>query len=195
MRDLHWYILCSFLQYEVHYSHFKSAFLIGKIVYPHFPMALSWWEKVLWKICTHNWTVHAKVEFQKFLMLGGIPQLLILNWEMKDLPLISFMSFSAILSALQPFQRALNWWKKVYGNCHVSLDSTWKVEFQNILMLGRGVHSTTFDPKLRNERFTLISFMQCLAILSALQPFQRALNWWKKVYGKLSCIIRQYMQK
>ena len=42
-------------------------------------------EKGLWQICTHNWTVHAKVEFQKFLMLGGIPQLLILNWEMKDL--------------------------------------------------------------------------------------------------------------
>ena len=60
-------------------------FLIGKIVYPHFQMALSWWKKGLWQICTHNWTVHAKVEFQKFFMLGGIPQLLILNWEMKDL--------------------------------------------------------------------------------------------------------------
>ena len=29
-----------------------------------------------------------------------------------------------------------------------------------------------FDPKLRNERFTLISFVQFLAILSALQSFQ-----------------------
>ena len=35
-----------------------------------------------------------------------------------------------------------------------------------------GVHSTTFDPELRNERFTLISFMGFLAILSTLQPFQ-----------------------
>ena len=35
-----------------------------------------------------------------------------------------------------------------------------------------GVSSTTFDPALRNERFTLISFMGLPAILSALQPFQ-----------------------
>ena len=35
-----------------------------------------------------------------------------------------------------------------------------KVEFQNFLMLGQGGHSTTFDPKLRNERFTLIFFMR-----------------------------------
>ena len=31
---------------------------------------------------------------------------------------------------------------------------------------------TTFDPELRNERFTLISFMGFPAILSTLQPFQ-----------------------
>ena len=44
-----------------------------------------------------------------------------------------------------------------------------------------GVHSemklkifpiTTFDLELRNERFTLISFMGFPAILSTLQPFQ-----------------------
>ena len=35
-----------------------------------------------------------------------------------------------------------------------------------------GVHSTTFDPELRNERLTLISFMGFPAILNALQPFQ-----------------------
>ena len=35
-----------------------------------------------------------------------------------------------------------------------------------------GVHSTTFHPELRNERFTLISFMRFPAILSTLQPFQ-----------------------
>ena len=35
-----------------------------------------------------------------------------------------------------------------------------------------GVQLTTFDPELRNERFTLISFMGFPAILSTLQPFQ-----------------------
>ena len=35
-----------------------------------------------------------------------------------------------------------------------------------------GVHSTTSDPELRNDKFTLISFMGFPAILSALQPFQ-----------------------
>ena len=34
------------------------------------------------------------------------------------------------------------------------------------------VHSTTFDPELRNEGFTLISFMGFSVILSAFQPFQ-----------------------
>ena len=64
------------------------------------------------------------------------------------------------------------------ANLHVSLDSTWKSRFSKI---SQGVHSTTFDPELRNEvkkiansggvhsttfhlefkneRFTLISFM------------------------------------
>ena len=35
-----------------------------------------------------------------------------------------------------------------------------------------GVQLTTFDLELRNERFTLISFMGFPAILSTLQPFQ-----------------------
>ena len=35
-----------------------------------------------------------------------------------------------------------------------------------------GVHSTTLHLQLRNERFTLISFMGFPAILSTLQPFQ-----------------------
>ena len=30
-----------------------------------FQMALSWWEKGLWQICMHHWTVHTKVESQK----------------------------------------------------------------------------------------------------------------------------------
>ena len=37
---------------------------------------------------------------------------------------------------------------------------------------GSGVYSTTFDPELRNERFTLISFMGFPAILSTLQAFE-----------------------
>ena len=39
-------------------------------------------------------------------------------------------------------------------------------------ILGWGVYSTTFDPELRNETFTLISFMGFPAILSTLQPFE-----------------------
>ena len=42
----------------------------------------------------------------------------------------------------------------------------------NVLYTIPWVHFTTFYPELRNERFTLISFMGFPAILSALQPFQ-----------------------
>ena len=35
-----------------------------------------------------------------------------------------------------------------------------------------GVYSTTFDAELRNERFTLISFIGFPAIFSTLQPFE-----------------------
>ena len=76
--------------------------------------------------------------------------------------------------------------------------------------MSEGVHSTTFHPELRNERFTLISFMGFPAILSALQPFQicifirkySKLTFWndpqlmgKKVYGNFACITRQYKCK
>ena len=84
-------------------------------------------------MCIHHWTVHAKVEFQKFppnVRSGGsILQLLILNWEMN---LKNFHQMSG----------------------------------------PRGVNSTTFDPKPRNERFTLIYFIGSPVILSALQPFK-----------------------
>ena len=56
------------------------------------------------------------------------------------------------------------------ANLHASWDSTGKRKISQI-SLG-GVHSTTFDPELRNERFTLISFMEFPAILSAIQPFE-----------------------
>ena len=79
----------------------------------------------------HHWRVHEKVDFPKFPPdtggWGSIPQLFILNSEMK---------------------------------------------FKNFPMLDGGVYSTTFDPELRNERFTLISFMGFPAILSTLQPFE-----------------------
>ena len=83
-------------------------------------MALSWWEKGLWQICMHHWTVHSKVEFQKC------------PWD-------------------------------------VSL---------------AGVHSTTLDPELRNERFTLISFMGFPAILGAIQPSQMCI--FNRKYSKLT---------
>ena len=38
-------------------------------------MALRWWEKGLWQICMHHWTVHGKVDFPKFppdVSFGGI---------------------------------------------------------------------------------------------------------------------------
>ena len=46
-----------------------------------------------------------------------------------------------------------------------------------------GVHSTTFDPEIKNERFTLISFMGFPAILSALQPVQICI--FNRKYSKL----------
>ena len=50
-----------------------------------------------------------------------------------------------------------------------------KVEFPKFPADTGGVYSTTlatFDPELRNERFTLISFIGFPAILSTLQPFE-----------------------
>ena len=44
-----------------------------------------------------------------------------------------------------------------------------KVEFQNIFMLGQGGSFHNFDPKLRNERFTLISCnIKCITVTSNL---------------------------
>ena len=60
------------------------------------------------------------------------------------------------------------------ANLYASLDRTCKSRISRIstrYQNGR-VNSTTFDPELRNETFTLISFMGFSAILSALQPFQ-----------------------
>ena len=58
------------------------------------------------------------------------------------------------------------------ANLHASLDSTCKSRISKISYVSGGIHSTTFDPKMRNERFTLMPFMGFPAILSTLQPFQ-----------------------
>ena len=59
--------------------------------------------------------------------------------------------------------------ERLMVNLHASLDSIGKSRISQISTrcLFMGVHSTTFDPELRNERFN----------------------------GKLACIIGQYRQK
>ena len=46
------------------------------------------------------------------------------------------------------------------------------LKLRNFSMLDGGIYSKTFDPELRNERFTLISFIGFPAIFSTLQPFE-----------------------
>ena len=80
---------------------FKSAFSKGNIVNEHFQMALSWWEKGLWQICMHHWTVHAKVEFQKCpwdVSLAGVHSTT-LNPELRN----EFKSFSNLGSLFHNF--------------------------------------------------------------------------------------------
>ena len=68
----------------------------GKLKFSNSPQVMG---ERLWQICMHHWTVHAKVEFEKFppdVKSGGsIPQFFILNWEMKDL------NWSILFSLLQ----------------------------------------------------------------------------------------------
>ena len=69
---------------------------------------------------------------------------------------------------------ALSWWAKgLWQPCMHHWRVHAKVEFPRFPpdVRTRGVHSTTFDPELRNESFVLISFMGFPAILSTLQPF------------------------
>ena len=74
-----------------------------------------------------------------------------------------------------------------------------KKNFKTFSCWVRGVHSTTFDPKLRNERFTLIFFMGFQICIfntkNSKLTFSNGPQLMEKVYGKLSCIIGQYMQK
>ena len=84
---------------------------------------------------------------------------LLLLFLKKSVTLISFMGFSAILSALQPFQiYILNrengkltfsngpqlMEKRFMVNCHASLDSPCKSRISKLSHVGG--HSTTFDP-------------------------------------------------
>ena len=74
-----------------------------------------------------------------------------------------------------------------------------KEEFQNILMMDQGIHFTTFDCILRNERYTLIYFMGFqICIFNTKKSkltFSNGPQLMEKAYGKFSCIIGQYMQK
>ena len=144
----------------------------------------------------HHWTVHPKVEFHKFppdvTSWGPIPKLLILNSEMNlnIFPILGVHSTTfdpELRNALKIFSN--------HGVHSTSFDPELRSEFKNFSNAGwRGqfhnfwslnaemhlkvfqilveVHSTTIDLELRNERFTLISFMGFPAILSTLQPFQ-----------------------
>ena len=111
-------------------------------------MALSWWKKGLWQIVMHHWTVHAKVEFQKFScwVRGVHSTTLILNWEMKDLHW-----YPAILSALQSSAFSIQknskltfsngpqlMEKRFMANCHASLDSTCKSRISKLSHVGSG---------------------------------------------------------
>ena len=101
------------------------------------------------------------------------------------------MGFPPILSTLQPFQICIfnrKYSKLTFSNgpqlmgkdsWHIYMHH-WTVhaKFKNFHQISDpgGVHSTTFDPELRNERFILISFMDFPPILSTLQPFKSAFS-------------------
>ena len=132
-------------------NEFKSFSNLGSLFHNFW----SWTDgdKGLWQICMHHWTVHAKVEFQKFLpdvRLGGAhsttldPEINIYRFT-----LISFKGFPAILSALQPFQICIFnkkyskltfsngpqlMRKRFMANLHASLDSTFKSRISKMSM-------------------------------------------------------------
>ena len=113
-------------------------------------MVLSWWGKGLLQICMHHWTVYAKVEFSRFPLDvrtgGSIPQLLNLNSEMNSKILQSFRG---------PFHNFWSWTQKWIQNFF----QPW------------GVHSTTFEPELRNE-FKIFPTLRC--------PFHNFWSWTQK---------------
>ena len=127
-------------------------------------MALTSWGKGLWQICMHHSRVHAKVEFTRFppdSELEGIHSTTF-DAELRNVsfPLISFMGFPTILSALQPFQICIYNWKyskltfshgshlmgkRFMANLHASFESTCKSRIYKISTRcqNKEVHSTT----------------------------------------------------
>ena len=53
-----------------------------------------------------------------------------------------------------------------------TFDPKLRIEVNKFSYVGHSTPFATFDPELRNERFTLISFIGFPAILSTLQPFE-----------------------
>ena len=185
-------------------------------------MVVSQWEKSVWQICMHDWTVHAKVEFTRFPPdVWGVHSTTV-DPELRNerFTLIFFMGFPAILSTLQPFQICIFnrkyskltfsngrhvMEKRFMANLHAWLDSTWKSRISKICTRCQtlGVHSTTLGPELRNERFILISFMGFLQInvnLSFLSSGSTVVEWTPQTSGgnlvnsTFACTVQSYMQ-
>ena len=163
-------------------------------------MALSWWEQCLWHICMHHYTVHAKVEFNKFppdVKSRGVHSTTF-DPELRNerFTLISLMGFPAILSTLQPFQICICNRKnrkftfsngpqlmgiRFMANLHASLDSTCKSRISNISTRCQiqGGHSTAFDPEIRNE-FKIFPILQGTkpTCNTHLMSVKSELKWW-----------------
>ena len=154
------------------------------IVNEHFQMALSWWEKGLWQICMHHWTVHAKVEFQKCpwdVSLAGVHSTT-LDPELRN----EFKSFSNLGSV--PQLLILNWWgQRFMANLHASLDSTCKSRISKMSMRCQTLQSSIPQLWILNSemRFTLISFMGVSTMLgTTMGHYQICIFNWK--YSKVT---------
>ena len=128
------------------------------IVNEHFQMALSWWEKGLWQICMHHWTVHAKVEFQKCPWDVSLAEVhsTTLDPELRN----EFKSFSNLGSLFHNFWSWTDGDKGLWQICMHHWTVHAKVEFQKCPWDVRPweLHSTTLDPELRNEIYIDIFF-------------------------------------
>ena len=169
-------------------------------------MALGWWGKGLWQICMHHWTAYAKVEFPRFppdVRTGGsIPQLLNLNSEMNSKILQSFGGpFHSFWSELRnelnffpssggPFHSIWSWtqkWIQNFSNLGVSIPQLLNLnsEMNSKIFQSWGVHSTTFDPELRNE-FKIFPILGC--------PFHNFWSWTQKWILKFFKSLRDPFQ-
>ena len=127
------------------------------------PWWCSWWAgwAQMWKVPLHHktWWFH--------LILNGF--LLCAVWS----PWCSGLDMELFLPGVSRFWLVLLMFHMLQPLC-------WKLW----VLVTWGVHSTTFHLKLRNERFTLMSFMGFPAILSTLQPFQMCI--FNENYSKLT---------